>query len=140
VSTIRTRLNRQELFVANAYPGRSSPLEKYELDFFAILIQMARMRESMSPSQAVSPINSLILDTHAQRNSNFNQMHEHVYEEMVDACIVEKMEIPVWQNKKGDTCMEDEAFDYKVTHDWVYPDMGFVVDEVGGDTSQKGDR
>ena len=35
-------------------------------------------------------------------------------------------------------CTEEEAFGCKVTHRFPYP-MGFVMDEVGGNTSQKED-
>ena len=65
---IISRMQRQKLHISRACPGPSSPLEQYELEFVAILIQMARMRECLSPSEAVALINSLISGKQAQQD------------------------------------------------------------------------
>ena len=64
-------------------------------------------------------------------------MYTHVYEEMEDVGIAEKLYVPMWQTDGGGgrLCGED-AFECNVTHRSPYP---FVMDEVGGNTSQKGD-
>ena len=66
-------------------------------------------------------------------------MYTHDYEAMEDAGIAKFFNDPVWMDKYGKLCSEDESFGSKVTHDLKYPEMAFVMDEVGGNTSQKGD-
>ena len=66
-------------------------------------------------------------------------MYSHVYEEMEDAGIAIKLVTPKWQNQDGKDCAEEDAFGCKITHYFPFPEMGFVMDEVGGNTSQKGD-
>ena len=58
---------------------------------------------------------------------------------MEDAGVAERLENPVWMNKSGEEVNEDDAFGCKVTHKITRPDMCLVVDEVGGNTNQKGD-
>ena len=70
---------------------------------------------------------------------NFASMYTHDYEAMEDAGIAKVLDLPVWMDKDGNLCSEDESFGCKVTHDLQYPEMAFVMDEVGGNTSQKGD-
>ena len=53
----------QKLYVANNHLGTMTLLHKYELIFVATFTQMSRMRWSLSPSQCVALINSMISDT-----------------------------------------------------------------------------
>ena len=66
-------------------------------------------------------------------------MYSHVYEEMEDAGIAIKLVTPKWQNQDGKDCTEEDVLGCKITHYFPFPEMGFVMDEVGGNTSQKGD-
>ena len=66
-------------------------------------------------------------------------MYDLVYEQMEEAGVARKLETPEWQNRAGDRCGEAEAVGYKVTHDLTHPEMCVVMDEVGSNTSQKGD-
>ena len=70
---------------------------------------------------------------------NFSNMYDHVIEEMCDAGVAEKLDSPVWMDRDGKECQPIEAFGCKVTHRIKHPDMCIVGDEVGGNTSQKGD-
>jgi hypothetical protein len=71
--------------------------------------------------------------------ANFSQMYEHVYEYMEEAGVAVKLEAPVWRDKAGHDCTEEDAFGCNVTHDLTHHEMCVVMDEVGGNTSQKGD-
>ena len=70
---------------------------------------------------------------------NFKQMYECVAEEMEDAGVAVRRSAPVWMNRSGEEVQEADAFGCKVTHDIVCPDYCIVLDEVGGNTNQKGD-
>ena len=70
---------------------------------------------------------------------NFNQMYDQVYEHMVDAGLAVKLLSPKWMNKEGVEAGKEESFGCMVTHNLLYPEMCIVMDEVGGNTSQKGD-
>ena len=65
---IRQRVKVQTLFVARSHPGTMTALHKYEGLFVATFAQMARMRQSLSPSQCVSLINSMISGTEAEKD------------------------------------------------------------------------
>lgn len=65
-SCIRQRVKKQKLCVAKNHSGTLSPLHNYEDTFVRTLIQMARMRQSLSPSQCVNLINSMITGTDAE--------------------------------------------------------------------------
>ena len=56
---------------------------------------------------------------------------------MKDSGVAFKLETPVWMDANRDQCAEQWTSSYKITHSLTYPDMCFVVDEVGGNTSQK---
>ena len=58
---------------------------------------------------------------------------------MVDAGIAVKRNSPAWMDKNGEIVTEEEAFGCKVTHDLLHPEYAIVLDEVGGNTNQKGD-
>ena len=66
-------------------------------------------------------------------------MYDCVGIEMVEAGIDVEREVPIWMDSKGNICEEHEAFGCKVTHDIIHPDYAIVLDEVGGNTNQKGD-
>ena len=70
---------------------------------------------------------------------NFDSMYKHCYEEMVHAGVAVKLEQPVWMDKHGVECEENEAYGRKVTHVITHPEYCVVGDEVGGNTNQKGD-
>ena len=65
-SAIRRRLDRQSLHTHHLAGGQVSPLVKIEPTILGIIIQMARMRQCLTPSRALSLINSLIKDTPIQ--------------------------------------------------------------------------
>lgn len=55
-----------------------TPLHKYEGQFVATFIQMARMRQSLSPSQCIELINSMISGTDAERDLiAFKRLHSY---------------------------------------------------------------
>ena len=65
---IRQRYKKARFGVGDSKPGPSSPLRKYEDEFVQVMIQMARMRQALSPSEGISLINSLIEGTQAQKD------------------------------------------------------------------------
>ena len=71
--------------------------------------------------------------------SNFCQMYDEVAKEMVDAGIAVEFPVPVWMDRYGNIVEEDFAYGCKVTHDVKRPANCFALDELGGNTSQKGD-
>ena len=71
--------------------------------------------------------------------ANFNQMYDGVINEFVDAGVAKKRSEPAWMNRDGILVDEKDAFGCKVTHDITDPDMIIVMNEVGRNTSQKGD-
>ena len=66
-------------------------------------------------------------------------MYNHVYFEIEDRGVAVKLKTPVWQDEDGVTCPKSSSFGCKVTHTLTHPEMCFVMDEVGGNISQKGD-
>ena len=58
---------------------------------------------------------------------------------MEDAKVATPYAAPMWQDYDGNPCLEKDAFGCKVTHNLTHPEMCVVMDEVGGNTSQKGD-
>ena len=58
---------------------------------------------------------------------------------MEEAKVAVKLDEPVWMDESGSIVDEEHATGCKVTHDLVRPEMCIVMDEVGGNTSQKGD-
>jgi len=70
---------------------------------------------------------------------HFAQMYETIEEELVAAGVATLLDEPVWMNANGDIVEEGDACGCKVTIDITKPEMCVVADEVGGNTSQKGD-
>ena len=71
--------------------------------------------------------------------ANFEQMYDQIYDMMVEAGVAVKKDYPEWMDAYGDIVYEDDALGCKVTHDLIRPEICIVMDEVGGNTSQKGD-
>ena len=67
-------------------------------------------------------------------------MYEYIYDDMIDVGVAVKLESPIWQDHYGSICTKEDSFGCKVTHDLAYPEMFIVMDEVGENTRQKGDR
>ena len=59
----------RKLFVATNHPGTATPLQNYEGLFVATFTQIARMIQSLSPSQCVALINSMISGTEVEMAS-----------------------------------------------------------------------
>ena len=71
--------------------------------------------------------------------SNFVNMYNHTMSEMVDAGVAKQLNKPVWMDRMGNICNEEEAFGCKIFYELVRPDMCLCGDEVGGNLSMKGD-
>ena len=70
---------------------------------------------------------------------NFKSMYINVYDAMVDAGVAVEFDDPVWMDSKGNEVEERYAFGQSCTHKLIHPEVCVVADEVGGNTSQKGD-
>ena len=70
---------------------------------------------------------------------NFVNMYKCIYREMVDACVAEELEVPVYMDAYGNVVDVEEAYGRKCTHRLIRPEMCFVFDETGGNTCMKGD-
>ena len=70
---------------------------------------------------------------------NFHQMYCNVYDEMVTSGVAIKLDSPVWMDKDGKEVSKSEAIGFPCTHKITHPEMCVVADEVGSNTSQKGD-
>ena len=71
--------------------------------------------------------------------ANFVDMYKHCIQEMVDAGLAKKLEVPRWITRNGRICSEDQAFGCQVTHDLIKPQLCICGDEVGGNLCMKGD-
>eukprot|EP00978_Attheya_sp_CCMP212_P026409 scaffold86813_cov51-Attheya_sp.AAC.1 len=70
---------------------------------------------------------------------NIYKMYNEIYEEMAEAGVAMELDEPVWVDKDGNGVKQGQAMGRKNTHRLIHPDYTLHVDEVGGDTSQKGD-
>ena len=71
---------------------------------------------------------------------DFFAMYNQFAEEMEYEKIAIPFDQPQWMDREGNILEQEElAFGCKVTHNILRPDMILVMDEVGSDTSQKGD-
>ena len=59
---------------------------------------------------------------------------------MEESGVTFKLETLVWMDENGNQCAEKHVSIYKVTHSLTYQEICFVMDKVGGSTSQKGDK
>ena len=66
-------------------------------------------------------------------------MYDKIGEEMEDAKVAVRLAEPIWVDRDGNVCDEKDAFGCKVTHQIIHPEYVIVFDELGGNTSQKGD-
>lgn len=74
---IRQRQKRN-VVVLNPHAGHSSLLYSAEPDFITTLVQMAKIRQSLTPIQSVNLINTIIKGTQVQRNLvEFKKKNSH---------------------------------------------------------------
>lgn len=72
--------------------------------------------------------------------SNFKEMYDAVEEAMLDCGVAERLDPPQWMDKEGNIVeSQADAFGMPCTIRITHPDLCLVGDEVGGNTSQKGD-
>lgn len=74
--------------------------------------------------------------------TNFRKIYEMISEKLIEAGVARKYPEPVWKTKEGDTVSEnniDKAYGCKVHLEITHPEMVILADEVGSNTSQKGD-
>lgn len=64
--TIRRRLSRYRPLVTQL--GKMYPLEAIELTIITIIVQMARIFQSLTPSQGLRLVNDMISGTNVQEN------------------------------------------------------------------------
>ena len=62
------RYKISRLFVEGSKLGPKLPFHLFENEFVEVIVQMARMRQVLSPSEAISLINSMIMGAHHQKN------------------------------------------------------------------------
>ena len=67
-------------------------------------------------------------------------MHLHINDKMENLKVATCYDEPMWQDFDGNSCLEKDAFGCKFNHNLIHPEMCIIMDEVGGNTSQKGDR
>ena len=66
-------------------------------------------------------------------------MYQQVGEELVDAGLADHMDESVWMDAHGSIVEESDTYGCKVNVNIIDPDWVLVMDEVGGNTNQKGD-
>jgi hypothetical protein len=72
--------------------------------------------------------------------SNFKEMYDALEDAMLECQIAKKLPQPTWMDKEGNIVQsEAEAFGLPCTIQITDPDLCIVGDEVGANTSQKGD-
>ena len=191
-STIRKRFQkrrRTQVFVR----GVPSPLAPVETQMIATMLQLARIRQHVSPSQAISLANSMIsgkpiqqelinfkektkskqdphlwgtvgrkfwynlksrfdtvievkkgqkfeLDHNAWTTyTNFDQMYDEIAKEMLNANVAVELSPPVWMDREGNVVEAELSYGCQVTIEIKHPECCLGLDELGGNTSQKGD-
>ena len=67
-SAIRRRLERKSLQSHHVAGGQISPLLRIELTVVEIIVQMARIRQCLTPSKGLQLVNSLINGTKLQQD------------------------------------------------------------------------
>jgi len=72
--------------------------------------------------------------------SNFDNMYDSIEKTLVASGVAKALEHPLWMNKEGQVVDKKEhAYGRKCTIEITHPDLCIVMDEVGSNTSQKGD-
>ena len=191
VETIQQRCRRKRSQVYSI--GPPSPLHSIESRLIATILQLARIRQPVTPSQAISLTNAMIdgtrvqqqlIDFKKQTNSqqvqklwgtvggkfwynfkgryctilnskrgqkfeldrsswttyqNFDQMYTEIAKEMIEAGVSEEFPEPVWMDRAGNIVKEKRSYGCMVTHNVTRPECCLALDEVSGNTSQKGD-
>jgi Fe-S-cluster formation regulator IscX/YfhJ len=68
------------------------------------------------------------------RLDNFEDMYEYVYERLLEAGIVEKLDEALWRNKDNNIVVtQAEAYGRKTRrYSSLHPEYSLMVDEVGG--------
>lgn len=67
-------------------------------------------------------------------------MYDCIEETLVSCNLAEKLEEPVWMDKAGNVVdIQDDAYGLPCTIRITHPELCIVADEVGSNTSQKGD-
>ena len=54
--------------------------------------------------------------------------------------VAKYLETPQWNNTDWKLCDESKVYGCKVTHDITYPEYYVVIDDVGSNVNQKGNR
>ena len=67
-------------------------------------------------------------------------MYSHTYEEMEEAGVTFKLETPVWVNENGNQYAKKYTSGCTGIHSLTYPEICFLMDQVGDSTSQKGNE
>ena len=65
-------------------------------------------------------------------------MYDRIGEDLKYTYVTDSLDIPLWIDKAGKKVDKYDAFGCKVTHNITWLDMCLVVDEVDGNTNQKG--
>eukprot|EP00978_Attheya_sp_CCMP212_P006142 scaffold13838_cov51-Attheya_sp.AAC.1 len=72
--------------------------------------------------------------------NNINQMYDDIYDEMTEAGVAVELETPKWVDRDRKEAEQSKTEGRKITHELIHPSyVQIMADEVGGDTSQKGD-
>lgn len=71
--------------------------------------------------------------------THFADVNSHIIDDMVDTKLVVKLDMPVWKDREGYICQEEDALGCNVTRNMLRPGMHIVRDEVGGNISVRGD-
>jgi len=66
-------------------------------------------------------------------------MYTHIYDEMDLLAVTKKRDDLVWMDCSANIVEEVDAFECKITHDFIRPSMCLVGDEVGGNITMTGD-
>ena len=110
-SCIRSRIKKQRACILQRHPGTSSSLLAYKMDFVPVLIQMARMRELLSPTEAMDLISSIIQGTQAQRDlMEWGEIHWYGDSDVLDVGYWNKFKqrnVHIICLKRGQTCELD---------------------------------
>ena len=75
-------------------------------------------------------------------NQNFCNMFEILEEKLIASNVAVCLETPVWKTRKGEIVSNDEkekAIGCKCKIEITHPEMVILADEVGCNTSQRGD-
>ena len=66
-------------------------------------------------------------------------MYDLLETQLIEAGVAMRLDEPVWMDEWGEMCEEKNAYGCKTDLKITNPEMCIVADEVGANTSQKGD-